>query len=354
MSLKDLGYSESLQQYWEEELTTDFEPARVILEHKERYIVKTAEAEYEAELIGNLRFTAESRLDLPAVGDWVAIAPYDDGKALIHKVLPRTAMILRKAVAKTGQVQLIAANVDYGIIVLAADRDFNLNRLERYLTICHASKIIPIILLSKTDLLSASELTLLLSRLRERVAEVTLLTANNSAGGYKELIAAIERGKTYCLLGSSGVGKSTLTNALSGTALMQTGAISSKVGKGKHITSHRELVVLDNGGILIDNPGMREVGITDRVRGLETTFESILSYAQACRFSDCTHQHETACAVLEALENGDIDKAAYENFQKMLKEKAHFEIDALARKKKEKTFGKMIKDVVKKRRKDKF
>ena len=259
MTLKDLGYSKSLEKYWEQQLFSDLIPGRVALEHRERYVVRTAANEFEAELIGNLRFTAQNRIDLPAIGDWVAIAPYDEGKALIHAVLPRTSTILRKAVAKTGQPQLIATNVDCGIIVLASDSNFNLNRLERYITICNSSGITPVILLSKTDLLSRNEQQRMLSRIRQRLPEVALLSANNSEKGYQELISFIEKGKTYCLLGSSGVGKSTLTNALAGSSLMETGEINTKVQKGKHITTHRELVILQNGGILIDNPGMREV-----------------------------------------------------------------------------------------------
>ncbi len=165
---------------------------------------------------------------------------------------------------------------------------------------------------------------------------------------------AIEAGKTYCLLGSSGVGKSTLLNSLSGRQLMKTGEISSSMNKGRHITSHRELIVLDGGGILIDNPGMREVGIADTTSGLEITFDAIIRYAQNCRFTDCTHQHEAGCAILAAVENGEIGEDAYDNFQKMEKEKKHFESDTLERRKKDKDFGKMVKSVKKHRKDNKY
>ncbi len=208
--------------------------------------------------------------------------------------------------------------------------------------------------MSKIDLINESELESIINQIDLRIKEVPIITVSNQTKGYEELETVIEKGKTYCLLGSSGVGKSTILNNLSGEQLMETGEISSSVNKGRHITSHRELIVLDNGGILIDNPGMREVGIVDTSRGLETTFESILNYEQNCQFKDCTHTHETNCAILEALENGEIDENLYSNFIKMEKEKTHFESDAIERKKKDKDFGKMIKNVKKQRKKNKY
>lgn len=154
MTNKDLGYNENLEKYRVEQSLESFEVGRVISEHKERYVVKTANNEFDSELIGNLRFMAENRYDFPAVGDWVAISEYDDGKALIHAIYPRNSTIERQVVGKSGQIQIIATNIDFGLIVQAVDRNFNLNRLERYLTICNASKVIPIIVLSKIDLLS--------------------------------------------------------------------------------------------------------------------------------------------------------------------------------------------------------
>lgn len=354
MTLEDLGYSDTLEKYRREQHLSSFEIGRVVLEHRERYVIRTAEKELDAELTGNLRFTAEGRHDFPVVGDWVAFSEYDDSNALIHAIYPRISSIERKAAGTTGQTQLIASNVDYGLIVQAVDRDFSLNRLERYLTICNASDVIPVVVLSKTDLIDNDKLQHIKSRVRERIAKAQLLAVNNRDKGYMEVAAVIEKGKTYCLLGSSGVGKSTLINTISGSLQMKTGEISSSVNKGKHVTSHRELIVLKSGGILIDNPGMREVGIADTTSGLETTFETIMAYADSCRFNDCTHQHETGCAILEALENGDIESEAYANFQKMAKEKAHFESDAIARKRKEKNWGKIIKDVKKQRKKDKY
>lgn len=354
MTLEELGYKESFEAYRIENDLLSFDLGRVISEHKERYVVKTSTEEYDSELVGNMRFTAESRYDFPAVGDWVAFYEYDEGKALIHAVFPRYSLIERKAVGLSGQIQIIATNIDFGLIVQAVDRDFNLNRLERYLTICHASRVEPVVVLSKTDLISESELEALEDQVSQRTKDVPIIPVSNQSSGYDKLEAAILKGKTYCLLGSSGVGKSTLLNNISGKLQMKTGELSTSVNKGRHITSHRELIVLDSGGILIDNPGMREVGIADTGEGLETTFETIIAYSKDCQFKDCTHMHEKGCAILGAVENGEIDEDSYSNFQKMLKEKEHFESDVLERKKKDKDLGKAIKHYKKQRRNNKY
>lgn len=355
MTNQDLGYTKNLEEYRKENGLDIFEIGRVLSEHKERYIIKSDDQEFDSELIGNLRYTAESRSDFPAVGDWVAFSEYDEGKALIHAIFPRHSVIERQAVAKSGQVQIIATNVDAGLIVQAVDRDFNINRIERYLTICNSSNIEPIIILSKIDLLAEQELDNLIEQLELRVKNTVIIKVSSEIeNGYQSLNKIIQMTKTYCLLGSSGVGKSTLLNNLSGQQLMQTGHISSSVNKGRHVTSHRELIVLSNGGILIDNPGMREVGIADGAKGLETTFDSILQYAQNCRYKDCTHIHEKGCAILEAIDNGDIDEDAYSNFRKLEREKSHFESDAQEKKKKDKDLGKIIKKFQKQRRQNKY
>ncbi|MCB0459000.1 MAG: ribosome small subunit-dependent GTPase A, partial [Flavobacteriaceae bacterium] len=261
MNLNDLGYNSTLEDYRKEYNLQVFDIGRVISEHKERYVVKTTEKEYDAEIIGNLRYTAIERSDFPAVGDWVAISEYDENKALIHHVFPRKTIIERQAVGKHGEKQIIAANIDYAFIVQAVDRDFNINRIERYLAICNASKVAPIILLNKIDLIDDVQLSALLDQLKKRVEKVPVITiSNETKEGIAKLKNRMEKGKTYCLLGSSGVGKSTLLNNLSNKLVMQTNTISASTHKGRHITTHRELVLLDNGTIVIDNPGMREVG----------------------------------------------------------------------------------------------
>lgn len=355
MTLEDLGYNDQLETYRQDHQLSHFSIGRVISEHKERYTVKTTDGEFQSELIGNLRFTAESRRDFPAVGDWVAISEYDEDKALIHGIFPRSSIIERQAVGRSGQAQIIATNIDYGLIVQAVDRDFNLNRLERYLTICNASKVQPIIVLSKIDLTEPVELQELLERLGQRISGVPIIPVSNTTGqGFDQLTPHIQKGKTYCLLGSSGVGKSTLLNQLSGNTLMKTGEISSAVSKGKHTTTHRELILLENGSILIDNPGMREVGITDVAGGLEMTFDAIVELAENCRFKDCTHQHEQGCAVLEALESGELELAAYENFQKMQRERIRFETSKADQRRKDKNQGKLYKRIQEERRRKKF
>jgi len=354
MTLDDLGYNVTLENYRKEHQLDSFGIGRVISEHKERYVVKTIEKEFEAEIIGNLRFSAESRADFPAVGDWVAISEYDENKVLIHSILPRKTIIERQSVGKFGEKQIIATNLDFGFIVQAVDRDFNINRIERYLTICYASKVEPIIVLSKIDLINEAELQEMLNRIKQRIDNVQVITiSNQSPDGYEKLKSIIEKGKTYCLLGSSGVGKSTLTNNLLGDQIMDTGSISMSTSKGKHVTSHRELIVLDNGGILIDNPGMREVGITETVGGIEQTFQTILELAEDCRFKDCKHINEKGCAVIEAVNEGELDNSTYQNFLKMEREKAHFESTIAEKRKKDKEFGKMVKEVMKNKKKNK-
>jgi ribosome biogenesis GTPase len=345
MTLEDLGYNIDLANYRKGQNLDTFEVGRVISEHKERYIVKTTENEYDAEIVGNLRFSAQKRSDFPAVGDWVAISEYDNNKVLIHSVFPRKTIIERQAVGKQGEKQIIATNIDYAFIVQAVDRDFNINRIERYLTICYASNIRPIIILNKIDLINDTELSKLRTTVQERIKQVPVIAiSNESQKGIERLKKNIEKGKTYCLLGSSGVGKSTLLNNLSGRQLMKTNTISSSTNKGRHVTSHRELLVLDSGGILIDNPGMREVGIADSSSGLEKTFETIVELSKNCKFKDCTHTTEVDCAVLKAVESGEIDKSSYENYLKMEREKEYFESTVAEKRKKDKDFGKMVKN----------
>ncbi|MFZ4399225.1 MAG: ribosome small subunit-dependent GTPase A [Bacteroidales bacterium] len=355
MKLEDFGYTKKHKAFIIEQKLDDFEIGRVISEHKERYIVKTIKAEFEAEITGNMRFTAKSREDFPAVGDWVALTTYENGFAIIYKILPRFSIIKRQAVAQSGEIQVIATNIDYAFIVQAVDRDFNINRLERYLTICNASKVSPFILLNKIDLINEQQIAEIIENIKARIKNVTVIAiSNESKYGYDILKKSIEKGKTYCLFGSSGVGKSTLLNNLSGKSIMRTDAISLTTNKGRHITSHRELIILENGGILIDNPGMREVGIADSTKGLEITFDMIISYSQNCKFKDCTHTNEKSCAVLEAIEKGEIDKTSYENYQKLEREKSHFESTAAERRKKDKEFGKFVKNYNKDKRKNRY
>ncbi len=351
MNLTDLGYKIEFDAYRNEHQLDAFDIGRVIAEHKDRYTIRAATNELDCELIGNLRFTAVSKHDLPAVGDWVAFSEYDAGKGLIHAILPRYSLLERKAAGKRTQTQIIAANIDVGLIIQSINRDFSINRLERYLTICHTAKIDPVIVLSKIDLSENNELDKLVAKVKGRISEVPLfLISNKTKKGIDDLKVIFQKGKTYCLLGSSGVGKSTLINSLAGKQIMDTAEISSSIDRGKHVTTHRELIVLEH-GILIDNPGMREIGITDSQDGIDMTFDEISVLAQACKYKDCRHINERGCAVLSAVENHKLSSDTYENYLKMEKERTHFASSLLEKKKKAKDLGKLIKDMKKRHRK---
>ena len=354
MKLEDIGYDLRLDPFREELRLENLDLGRVIAEHKERYTVRTENGECEAEITGKMRFTARHREDFPAVGDWVALTTYDPDFAVIHKILPRFSTIKRQEVGQFGETQVIATNIDYALLVQAVDRDFNINRLERYLAICHAAGVRPIIILSKTDLVKEPQLTGTVDLIKLRTGNIPIIAiSNQTQTGYEALKNTIQKGRTYCMLGSSGVGKTTLLNNLSGGAQLKTDAISQRTGKGRHTTTHRELILLENGGILIDNPGMREVGIADAPHGLEITFDRIEALSHMCKFNDCTHTQETGCAVRKAVDSGKIDEASYENYLKLEREKKHFETTVAEKRKKEKEFGKMIKNYYKTNPKDK-
>lgn len=344
IDIKDLGYNSRLEKYRLEQNLGSLGVGRVIQEHKDRYKVYAETGELDCELIGNLRYTATSMSELPAVGDWVSISEYDEGKALIHAILPRYSVLSRKAAGKSANKQIIACNIDYGLIVQSVNRDFNINRLERYLTICNDSNIQPIIVITKTDLINAEELNELMREVNSRITSVSIVyLSNKTKAGMEDLRKLIHEEKTYCLLGSSGVGKSTLINNLNGEKRMKTAAISGSVDRGRHVTTHRELVPIVNGAILIDNPGMREVGIADSSDGLNSTFETIYKLAQHCKFSDCTHTTEKDCAVKSAIEMGEIEKSSFDNFLKMEREREHYEATIAEKRKKDKDFGKIVK-----------
>ena len=352
--MEDLGYTKHFETLRTKNNLGGFGIGRVVAEHKERYIVKNGKGEFEAVITGNLRFSANSREDFPAVGDWVALIDHDSDFMIIHGVLPRLSTLARQAVGKLGERQVIATNIDYALILQAVDRDFNINRIERYLTLCNSSGIKAIVLLNKIDLISRESLERLIGATRERIDQVPIIPISNvSQEGISVLKTHLQRGKTFCLLGSSGVGKSSLINILVGEEVMTTGEISRSIDRGRHITTHRELLVTEK-GIFIDNPGMREVGITDSSHGLEVTFETITALSKNCRFNDCSHTKEIGCAITAAVENGEIDKTSYENYLKMEREKDHFESTVAERRKKEKDFGKIIKNYKKDRKLKKY
>jgi ribosome biogenesis GTPase len=355
LKLQDLGYSDFFEQFRAEYHIDGCETGRIIKEHKERYIVLTEKGEFEAEITGNMRFTAENRLDYPAVGDWVTVMIYDNEFAIIHQLFPRKSILVRQAVDKPGDKQVIAANIDIAFIVQSTDRDFNLNRLERYLTLCYAAPVKPVIILSKTDLVNDEERSQIVSQIDKRIMNTGVIPlSSQTMTGYDILRSTLAKGKTYCFLGSSGVGKSTIINNLAGQELMKTSNISNSTHKGRHTTNRRELMILADGAVLIDTPGLREVGITDASGGLENTFDYIYGLSGQCRFSDCTHTHEKGCAVLESVEKGLISRAAYNNYLKMVREKARFNTSAAEKRKKAKVFGRIYKEALKHRKQNKF
>jgi ribosome biogenesis GTPase / thiamine phosphate phosphatase len=351
MTIADLGFTGEIT-----DLSGDgFITGRVIREYRERYSVSAGEEEYDCEITGNLRFTASSRSDFPAVGDWVLMIPYDDGMAIIHKVLPRITVLERQAVGKAGEKQIISANIDVALIIQSIDNNFNINRLERYLTICYDSHIEPVLVLSKIDLVTKEETASAIRLIDSREKKIkTIQLSNTSLDGLDQILNLLEKRKTYCVIGSSGVGKSTLINNLLNKNVLKTGEISQSTNKGKHITTHRELFVLDNGSIIIDTPGMKELGMTDNQEGIKTTFDDIYSLSLKCKFPDCTHTRETGCAVMEAVSNGLIDMAALENFRKIQREQQRFQTTIAEKHKKDKMFGKEAKLIMKEKKKNKF
>jgi ribosome biogenesis GTPase len=345
MKLTDLGLTKEISNYVKDPDLSEFSVGRVTQEHRERYIVSDGENEYDAEITGNLRFSAGSRSDFPAVGDWVVMKIYDSDKAIIYKVLPRKSVLARQAIGKPGEIQIISANIDVAFIVQALNNNFSINRLERYLAICYEAGVEPVLILSKTDLLTKAEINDAVKNLEKREKKIRyILLSNLTLKGLDQIIGIMQPAKTYCVIGSSGVGKSTLINNLLKKNILKTGNISSSTNKGRHITEHRELIVLENGSIIIDNPGMKELGMTDNIDGIRTTFEDIFEIASRCKFPDCKHINETGCAVLEALKNGSVDKDSYDNYQKIIREQERFSTTVAEKRKKDKVFGKMLKN----------
>ncbi len=346
-TIEDLGYNAFFESNRKELKLDGFLVARVTAEHKGAYKVRSANGEYLAKITGKQMFNAVSREDYPAVGDWVVITELDKDKAVIQGILPRKTIIKRKHGGKN-ETQIIAANIDVAFVIESLDRDYNLNRFERYLAIAKEEGVEPCIILNKIDLISKEGLDLKLAQIRNRLPGVDVIpTSIVTEKGLDELKRYIAKGKTYCFLGSSGVGKSSLINKLIGDESIKTGDIGLGTGRGKHTTTSREMYFLENGGLVIDNPGMREVGITDAKEGVENVFDEITILANKCKFADCTHTHEPGCEVLLAVKSGKLEEDKYSNYIGLKKEAEYYKMTEFEKRKKDRQFGKFVKNAKK-------
>jgi ribosome biogenesis GTPase len=321
--------------------------ARVISEYKGAYKVKNNNGEFLAKVTGKRMFNSSSREDYPAVGDWVVIDELPEKKAVIKEILPRETIIKRKYSNKV-ETQIIATNIDVAFVIESIDRDYNLNRFERYFAIVKDGGVKPAIVLNKIDLISKEELDEKLVQIKKRFIDTDIiLTSTITNEGLNELKKYIKSKKTYCFLGSSGVGKSSLINKLLGENIIKTEYISHSTGKGKHTTTNREMYFLESGGIIIDNPGMREVGMADVSAGIDDLFDEITTFSKKCKYVDCTHMHEPGCEVLSALKSGKLDENKYLNYVNLKKEAEHYEMTKLEQRDKDRQFGKFVKNAKK-------
>jgi ribosome biogenesis GTPase len=349
MELKELGFDNWFQDKQKEIQKPDCSVARVTRVDRARYMVRGEEKEVEAELTGKLLFGADSSEDLPCVGDWVFVQYYNDGAlAIIHDRFPRKAFLRRKSSGRESAYQIIASNIEVAFIIQSCDLDFNVRRLERYLIMAKEGHVEPIILLSKRDLVASQDLEERLSEIRHaRMAARVIAFSNTSEVGLEAVRETLEKGKTYCLLGSSGVGKTTLLNRLIGSELFQTNSVRDSDGRGRHTTARRQLVVLDNGALLIDTPGMRELGMMGVGASIEDSFSDLHELSGECRFNDCTHAVEVGCALLMAVQKGELSAERYQSYMKLTKESEFHQMSYVDRRKKDKQFGRMIKTAMK-------
>jgi len=339
----DLGYDKFFEEARTNLSLGDFSVARVISEQKGLYRIKNKNGDYLAKITGKQMFDATSREDYPAVGDWVVIDELENSQAVIKRKLPRKTLIKRKR-SGGDETQVIATNIDVAFVVESVNRDYNLNRIERYFSIIRDGGIKPVVVLNKVDLISDEELDLKVGEIRKRFKDVEVFsTSVKNSQGTEALKKFIEKGKTYCFLGSSGVGKSSLINKLLEKDLIKTGDIGVSSNRGKHVTTNREMYFLRNGGMVIDNPGVREVGITDAETGIEESFDEISRLSRECKYSNCTHVHEPGCMVLSAVNSGELDNNKYSNYIVLKKESEHYGMNKVEKREKNRQFGKFMK-----------
>ncbi len=316
--LDSLGWTPALEDQFAPYAADGLEPARVAVEHRGAYLLYNRRGEEAAELAGRLRHAAAERGELPAVGDWVAATPTDP--ALINAVLPRRTKFSRMAATANGQTieQVVAANVDTVFLTAGLDGDLNVRRLERYLALGWESGAEPVVVLTKADLCEDVDAALL--DVESVAIGVPVHAVSNLTGeGVEDLGAYFAPGRTVAALGSSGVGKSSLVNALAGEELMATGDLRAD-GRGRHTTTNRQLLRLPNGGLFLDTPGMRELRLWESEEGLAQTFDDVGAAAARCRFGDCSHDQEPGCGVRAALDDGSLAHDRYESWRKLQNE----------------------------------
>jgi len=347
--LKSIGYSDWFKSRVDEEKIAAHGVARIVSVHKDSYTVTKGGEEIFAELSGNLLYSTEAASDFPTTGDWVYADFYDDDThAIIYGVFPRKTLLKRKTAGKLVDFQLIAANIDVAFIIQSLNDNFNLRRLERYLVMVNESGIEPVILLSKCDLIPNEEVNEIKKKVLGITPQTTVMEFSNlNRKNIDSIISLLKCESSYCLLGSSGVGKTTLLNSIIGNEKFETQPVSKIQSKGRHTTTSRQLVRLESGAMIIDTPGMRELGSMSVDDGLDETFSEILELSQTCKFANCSHTSEKGCSILAAIKAGDLSEQRYQNYLKMKKESEFNKMSYLEKRKKDKSFGKLIKSTMK-------
>jgi len=352
-NLTALGFNTWFESHIDEATHNVHELARVISVHKDSFIISRGEGDVYAELSGRLFYSADSVVDLPTTGDWVYGDFYDEDQqenshAIIHGIMPRRTLLKRKTAGKQIDYQLIAANIDVAFLIQSLDYNFNLRRLERYLVMVNEHAIEPVILLSKADLVPQADIDAIITSVENIAPHVPVYAFSNERGDtLTTIINELKPGHSYCLLGSSGVGKTSLLNNLIGSEHFETKTVSKKDSKGRHTTTSRELIQLSNGSLIIDTPGMRELANMSVDSGIDETFAEIIELSSQCKFNNCSHDNEKGCAIIKAIANSDLSESRYNSYLKMKKESAFHDMSYLDKKRKDKDLGKLIKATLK-------